>query len=157
GLVWSATWLALGREGPLAGAAAASASPAPNSVPYRRLLLSPTIIACWCASFGAQWGLSLALSWQGAFLVKGLGLPQASVGLLGALPAGASVLFVITASWGSQRLAASGVSSRIARGLLGGACVALGGVAMGLMPFLSGIPVKIVLATIGVAVPSAIY
>ena len=43
-------------------------------VGYAQLLLSPTILACWAASFGANWALSLALSWQGAYLVKGLGL-----------------------------------------------------------------------------------
>jgi hypothetical protein len=29
------------------------------------LLLSPTILACWATNFGAYWGLSQALSWQG--------------------------------------------------------------------------------------------
>jgi hypothetical protein len=54
-----------------------------------------TILACWAANFGAYWGLSQALSWQGAFLIKGLGLAQGSIGLLGALPAGASVVVVL--------------------------------------------------------------
>ena len=96
GLAWSAAWLALGREGPLTAAAATHATPTPpDRIAYRQLLLSPTIIASWCASFGAQWGLSQALSWQGAFLIKGLGFAQGSIGLLGALPAGASVILVI--------------------------------------------------------------
>jgi MFS transporter, ACS family, D-galactonate transporter len=158
GLAWSVAWLALGREGPLAAAAGANkAAGAQQRVPYRRLLLSPTIIGCWSASFGAQWGLSLALSWLGAFFIKGLGLSQGSIGLLGALPAGLSVILVIGAGWGSQRLLARGVSSRVARGILGGACVALGGAAMAIMPFAPGIAAKIALTTIGVAVPSAIY
>src|SRR5215469_5483820 len=39
------------------------------------------------------------------------------------------------------RLAVSdGVSSRMARGILGGACVALGGAALAAMPYLPGIP-----------------
>ena len=158
GLAWTAAWLALGREGPLVASGGANAAAATQQrVPYRRLLLSPTIIGCWCASFGAQWGLSLALSWLGAFLIKGLGLSQGSIGLLGALPAGLSVILVISTGWGSQRLLARGVSSRVARGILGGACVALGGAAMTIMPYAPGIAAKIALATIGVAVPSAIY
>jgi hypothetical protein len=119
-------------------------------------LLSPTILACWAANFGAYWGLSQALSWQGAFLIKGLGLAQGSIGLLGALPAGASVVVVFAAGWYSQRLLARGVSSRVARGLLGGGCVALGGLALAVMPYVPGIPAKIALATIGIAVPSVI-
>ena len=157
GLLWTAAWLAFGREGPLTAAAAANSTGAPKRVPYGQLLLSPTILACWCASFGAQWGLSQALSWQGAFLIKGLGLPQSSIGLLGALPAGAAVVVVIAAGWYSQRLLARGVSSRMARGLLGGASVALGGAALAVMPFAPGIPAKIALTTIGIAVPSIIH
>jgi len=127
GLAWAAAWLVLGREGSLTTATSTDPTLRPDRIAYRQLLLSPTIIASWCASFGAQWGLSQALSWQGAFLIKGLGFTQGSIGLLGALPAGASVILVIAASWSSQRLLARGVSSRVARGIFGGACVALGG------------------------------
>jgi ACS family D-galactonate transporter-like MFS transporter len=157
GLAWAVAWLVLGREGPLVAGSAVNASPTSGKVAYRQLLLSPTIIACWCASFAAQWGLSLALLWQGAFLIKGLGFAQGSIGLLGALPAGASVILVIAAGWYSQRLLARGVSSRVARGILGGACVALGGAALAIMPYVAGIPAKIALTTLGVALPSAIY
>jgi MFS transporter, ACS family, D-galactonate transporter len=101
--------------------------------------------------------LSQALSWQGAFLIKGLGFSQGSIGLLGALPAGASVLLVVAAGWFSQRLLARGVKSRVARGLFGGVCVALGGAALAFMPFAPGASAKIALTTIGVALPSVIY
>ena len=161
GLAWAVAWLALGREGIPAAAAGAgglpTSGPTSERIPYGQLLLSPTIIACWCAAFGAQWGLALALSWQGAFLIKGLGFAQGSIGLLGALPAGASVVLVIAAGWLSQRLLARGVSSRVARGIFGGACVALGGAAMAILPYVPSIPAKIALTTIGVALPSAIY
>lgn len=158
GLLWSAAWFALGREGALASEAAAAALPAAAPrIGYAKLVLNPTILACWCAAFGANWGLSQALSWQGAFLIKGLGLAQGSIGLLGALPAGLSVVVMIGAGWYSQRLLARGVSSRVARGLLGGGGVALGGLALAAMPFLPGVPVKIGLSTLGLALPSVIY
>jgi ACS family D-galactonate transporter-like MFS transporter len=157
GLVWTAAWLALGREGPIVAPGAKGAAPTPERVSYRQLLLSPTVVACWCASFGANWGLSQALSWQGAFLIKGLGLTQASIGLLGALPPGTSVVLVVAAGWYSQRLLSRGVSSRMARGFFGGVCVALGGAALAIMPYLPGIPLKIGLTTIGIALPTVIY
>ena len=157
GLAWTGTWLALGREGSIAARQPAGAAPASRRVPYGRLLLSPTIVACWCANFGAYWGLSQALSWQGAFLIKGLGFAQGSIGLLGALPAAASAVVVIASGWYSQRLISRGVSSRMARGLFGGACVALGGAALAIMPYVPNIPLKIALTTIGVALPSVIY
>jgi MFS family permease len=157
GLAWTALWLALGREGSLATGAASAGAPTPGRVDYRQLLLSPTIVACWCAAFGANWGLSQALAWQGAFLIKGLGLAQGSIGLLGALPAAGSVIATIAAGWYSQRLLARGVSSRLARGILGGFCVALGGAALTIMPHLPGISVKVAMTTLGVALPSVIY
>jgi MFS family permease len=157
GLLWAAAWLLLGREGPLTTGAATEAGAAPERVPYPRLLASGTILGCWCAGFGAYWGLSQALAWQGAFLIKGLGLAQGSIGLLGALPAAASVVVLVAAGWYSQRLLARGVSSRVARGVLGGACVALGGAALMIMPLVPGIALKIGLTTIGVALPSVIY
>jgi MFS transporter, ACS family, D-galactonate transporter len=89
-------------------------------------------------------------------LIKGLGFTQGSIGLLGALPAGVSVILVIAAGWFSQRLLARGVSSRVARGTFGGACVALGGAAMAIMPYVAGVSAKIALTTIGVVLPSVI-
>ena len=157
GLAWAAAWLVLGREGPLTAATAAELMPTPARIAYRQLLFSPTIVASWCASFGAQWGLSQALSWQGAFLIKGLGFTQGSIGLLGALPAGTSVIAVIAAGWCSQRLLARGVPSRVARGIFGGACVVLGGMALTIMPYVADPSAKIALTTIGVALPSVIY
>ena len=157
GLLWCIAWAALGGEGPLTAAAVPRSGPAGRRIPYARLVLSPTILACWGASFGAQWGLSQTLAWQGAFLIKGLGLTQGSIGLLGALPAAASVILVMAAGWYSQRLLTRGVGSRVARGILGGASVALGGAAMAIIPLVAGVAAKIALTTIGVALPSVIY
>lgn len=157
GLAWAAAWLVLGDEGPLDASRATHATRVTDRIAYRQLLFSPTVIASWCAGFGAQWGLSQALSWQGAFLINGLGFTQGSIGLLSALPAGASVILVISAGWFSQRLLARGVSSRMARGILGGACLAFGGAALMILPYAPGISAKLALTTIGVALPSVIF
>ncbi len=157
GLAWAAAWAILGREGSLSTAAVSGVAAMPERVSYGQLLLSPTIIASWCANFGAYWSLSQALSWQGAFLIKGLGFAQGSIGLLGALPAAVSVVVVIAAGWYSQRLLSRGTSSRVARGIFGGVCVALGGAALTIMPYVPSIALKIALTTAGVALPSVIY
>src|SRR5579863_3895830 len=142
GLVWSALWLAFGSEGPLTAAPAEDGASGAMRVGYGRLVLNPTIMACWAATFGANWALSLALSWQGAFLIKGLGLTQSSIGFLGALPAGGSAIAMLVAGWYSQHLLSRGTSSRLARGVIGGASVALGGAALAIMPLVPGIPEK---------------
>jgi MFS family permease len=158
GLAWCILWLVFGREGSLDDASPARHGAEPSQrVGYAQLLLSPTILACWAAAFGANWAVSLALSWQGAYLIKGLGLAQSSIGFLGALPAGGSAVAMLVTGWYSQRLLSHGASSRLARGILGGLGVVLGGAALTIMPFVPGIPVKIALATLGVALPSVIY
>jgi MFS transporter, ACS family, D-galactonate transporter len=157
GLIWTVAWLLLGREGTVAGSAAPSVAAAPGRVPYRRLLLSPTILATWAASFGAYWGLSLAIAWQGAFLIKGLGFTQQGIGLLSALPSGIGVILGVVGGWFSQHLLARGVSSRVARGLFGGGCVAIGGIALLLMPHLPGAAPKVAMTILATAVPSIIY
>ena len=157
GLVWCALWLALGREGSFAAGPAQTRAQARERVSYRALLSSPTILGCWAAAFGANWGLSQALSWQGAFLIKGLGLTQGSIGILGALPSGGTVIAMLSAGWLSQRLLSRGVSSRLARGLFAGLGVALGGAALVAVPYLPGITAKVLMTTLGVALPSVIY
>ncbi|MEW6642434.1 MAG: MFS transporter [Pseudomonadota bacterium] len=155
GLVWCAAWALLGREGRLVEAETAQAMG--EHIPYRRLLLNPTIVASWCAFFGAYWALSLSLSWQAAYFVKGLGFAQGSVGLLTALTSGLGVVIVIMLGWYSQRLMARGVSSRWARGCLGGACVAIGGLAMAALPLISDLPMKVAVGMLGMSLPSVIY
>jgi ACS family D-galactonate transporter-like MFS transporter len=157
GLAWTGLWLLLGREGAVAEPLVPGATAITLRVPYRQLVTSPTVVASWCAAFGAYWGLTLALTWQGAFLVKGLGIPQQSIGVLAALPPALSVVATITGGWVSQRLMSRGVSSRVARGILGGGCVALGGAALLAMPVLPGVAFKVAMTTIGIAFPTLIY
>lgn len=156
GLVWTLAWTVLGREGDLAQAHPVRDLSA-DRIPYRDLLLSPTIIASWCAFFGAYWALSLSLSWQSAYFVKGLGFAQRSVGFLSSFTSGLAVVLVLVLGWCSQRLMSRGVSSRLARGLLGGGCVALGGLALIVMPYIGSAPGKVVASAFGLALPSIIY
>ncbi|HEX3537072.1 MAG TPA: MFS transporter [Stellaceae bacterium] len=159
GLAWAAAWLALGREGPIADTGAPSAGPAAAGprIPYSRLLSNPTIVASWCASFGAYWGLSQALTWQGAFMIKGLGFTQGGIGLLSALPSGVSVIVLLAGGWLSQRLLAGGIGSRWARGVFGGAGVMLGGIALLLLPYMPNAGLEIAMTIIGTALPTVIY
>lgn len=156
GLVWTLAWAVLGREGDLAQSNPVR-DPSAERIPYRQLLLSPTIIASWCAFFGAYWALSLSLSWQAAYFVKGLGFAQSATGYLTSFTSGVGVVLVIGLGWCSQHLMFRGVSSRLARGLLGGGCVALGGLALIAMPYIDSIPGKVVAGAFGLALPSIIY
>ena len=157
GLLWTAVWAVFGREGSIQESTAPAAASTEERVPYARLLLSPTVLSSWCANFGAYWALTLAITWQGSFLIKGLGFTQQQIGLLAALPPAASVVVVVAGGWFSQRLLARGVSSRVARGVFGGVSVALGGVALLVMPSMPTDALKIAMTIIATALPSIIY
>jgi MFS transporter, ACS family, D-galactonate transporter len=157
GLAWAAAWLVLGREGSLANEFTPGSAPSVKRASYRQLLLSPTIIASWCAFFGAYWGLTLVLTWQPVFFVKGLGFSQSEIGLLLALPPALILIVELSGGWFSQRLLLEGKSSRVARGLLGGGSVFLGGAALLLMPFMPSTILKIAAITAATAFPTLIY
>ncbi|MFN5450587.1 MFS transporter, partial [Bradyrhizobium sp.] len=80
GLMWSAAWLWLGQEGPLAEIELAGLRE--QRVPYLQLLTSRTFVGCVAATFGAYWALSLGLTWFTPFLVKGLGFSQQQAGFI---------------------------------------------------------------------------
>jgi len=156
GLIWTVAWLLFGREGSIAEASDAFKG-LHADVSYRELLACPTIIASWCAFFGAYWGLSLAISWQAAYVINVLGFSQREVGLLSALPWGFAVILVITIGWYSQRLLARGVSSRVARGIFGGVCVALGGIVLLSLPYMPNTASRYIATMVGGSFPAVIY
>src|SRR5579871_954884 len=156
GLIWTAAWLLFGREGSITQASENLKSIGAN-VSYRELLSSPTILASWCAFFGAYWGLSLAVSWQAPYLINVLGFSQREVGIFSALPWGFAVILVITLGWYSQRLLARGASSRVARGIFGGVCVALGGLVLLSLPYMPNTASRYIATMVGGSLPAVIY
>src|SRR4051812_6818424 len=155
GLLWVAAWLVLGQEGPLAEVEFATAKDA--RVPYAELLLSRTFIGCAAASFGAYWALSIGLTWFTPFMIKGLGLSQQQAGFVSVLPWIFGAVVVLTTGWVSQVLTARGVSTRLARGVLGSMPLVVGGLIMALMPYGGSPAIQIALLVIGSGLSGAIY
>jgi MFS transporter, ACS family, D-galactonate transporter len=156
GMIWAMAWSLLGKEGTVEQASTALPAAAP-AVPYSRLLLNGTVLATYCAFFGAYWALSLGLAWQIPFLVQGLGFSQATAGTIGALPWGVSVIVSVGTGWYSQYLLRQGVPSRLARGIFAGACVAAGGLAFTLLDYVPTVELKIAVLVLGGTLPSVIY
>jgi MFS transporter, ACS family, D-galactonate transporter len=157
GLLWVAAWFALGKEGNIATTVARDSGLAIEHVPYSKLLLNGTVLSGFATGFGAYWGLSLLVGWFTPYLIKGLGYTQKDASWITTLPWAASPFIVIFAGWFSQYLLARGASTRVARGLFGGGCVALGGVCLILMRYMPGDTLKIVMMVAGISVPSVIY
>ncbi|MDU6378366.1 MAG: MFS transporter, partial [Bradyrhizobium sp.] len=147
GLMWSAAWLWLGQEGPLAEIELAGLRE--QRVPYLQLLTSRTFVGCVAATFGAYWALSLGLTWFTPFLVKGLGFSQQQAGFISILPWVFGACVVMTTGWLSQRLMARGVSTRMARGVLGATPLIFGGMLMAAMPHVDGATTRIALLVVG--------
>ncbi|MGY4304411.1 MFS family permease [Bradyrhizobium sp. USDA 4369] len=155
GLMWSAAWLWLGQEGPLAEIELAGLRE--QRVPYLQLLTSRTFIGCVAATFGAYWALSLGLTWFTPFLVKGLGFSQQQAGFISILPWVFGACVVMTTGWLSQRLMARGVSTRMARGVLGATPLIFGGMLMAAMPHVDGAATRIALLVVGSGLCGSIY
>jgi MFS family permease len=187
GLVWVVVWYFVGREGPiedlpsqLAGAERPGYAQAERPgyaqaerpeyaqaerlgyaqaerVGYGHILLAPTFVGCVLACFGAYWSLTMGLTWFTPFVVKGLGIPQSSAGLIASLPWVMGASTVLLSGWISQVLVGRGVSTRVARGVLGAVPLILGGVLIGFLPFVSGVGAKIALLVVGTGLSGPIY
>ncbi len=157
GLIWVAAWMLFGREGTLTGAVASDTGALVERVPYARLIGNGTVLSVMATGFGAYWGLSLLIGWFTPYLIQGLGFAQREASWITALPWAASPLIVVSAGWLSQRWLAQGVTTRLARGVFAGAAVAMGGVALLIMPYLAGAVPRIAMVIAGISVPAVIY
>lgn len=154
-LLWAVAWFVFGKEGPLVSTAAVVTEE--QRIPYWRLLTSRTFIGCVAATFGAYWALSLGLTWFTPFLVKGLGFSQQQAGFISILPWVFGACVVMTTGWLSQRLMARGVSTRMARGVLGATPLIFGGMLMAAMPHVDGATTRIALLVVGSGLCGSIY
>lgn len=157
GLIWCVLWLAFGREGTLQADVRGESGLAIERVPYARLIFNPTMLALILTAFGAYWGLSLLVAWFPPFLIVGLGITPAAASIVAAVPWAAGAIIVILGSALSQRCITRGVSSRVARAILGGAFVIAGGIALVVMPYASIVWLKVLLVVLGISLPSVIY
>ncbi|MFL9499967.1 MFS transporter [Rhodopseudomonas palustris] len=155
GLMWAVAWLALGKEGPLVPSPTVAA--AEVRIPYARLLTSRTFIGCVLATFGAYWALSLGLTWFTTFIIQGLGFSQHQAGLISITPWVFGACVVLFTGWLSQRLMQRGVSSRMARGVLGAAPLLVGGAIILMLPYIDSPVAQIVALVVGSGLCGSIY
>ncbi|MFC9788217.1 MFS transporter [Rhodococcus sp. NPDC127528] len=159
GLLWVAAWLVVGREGPYDSIEAATAAPVADGstaaephIAYRHIFLCGTSLSLLVAGFAAYWALALLISWVPAYLEGPLGFGARAAGLLVVLPWGVSGVLMLCQGFLTDGLMRRGVSSRIARGLLGAGCVLVAGVAMLLLPVAPAGLATMVLLTLAFAI-----
>ncbi|MFM0077196.1 MFS transporter [Paraburkholderia nemoris] len=134
GCLWTVLWLMLGAEGTIDERVdPASSDPAPQSyrhVPYRRLIVDPTLVGCILLTFVGYSVLSVGFTWFPAYLRLALGYPAAEAGWIFSLIVGTGIPATLAMSFFSQWLAGKGVSSRLSRGVMTSVSVALAGLAL---------------------------
>ncbi|MEV6229705.1 MFS transporter [Saccharopolyspora shandongensis] len=160
GIVWVLLWLVLGEEGTIAGAARDRQTPGGGidepHVPYRRILLSGTGFGAFFNAFVSYWGLALLISWVPPYFQIVLGYSASETGTLLVLPWVANALFVLGQGLLSEWLMRRGVSSRLARGVLGGVAVMIAGIAMVLFPLTAG-GLQLVLMTVAFSLGAIVF
>ncbi len=157
GFIWVAVWLLVGEEGPLSEPVADAGGAGLPFVAYWRLLTCRSAVGVLIAGFCAYWALTLAVVWLPAYLNKAAGFSATEVGWILTLPSLTQIVLSPGMGALSQWLLARGVSSRNARGLLGGACVAIAGLAMLCLPLATSAPLQIALVMLAFASGSVIY
>lgn len=130
GIVWVLVWWMFGQEGPESREQVTQIQSERARVPYATLVFSRTVIGVTLASFSAYWALTLFVVWLPAFLVKGAGYSPQDAGWIVMVPSSFQVVASIAVGYLSQRMLGWGFSTRVARGLLGGGLVGLGGACM---------------------------
>ncbi|MEU6778713.1 MFS transporter [Nonomuraea angiospora] len=161
GLAWAVGWLFIGREGPhgqaaagpvteaAAGRAAGPVAEAASRAPIRSILLTGTFAGFVAASTASAMLAIVVLTWLPSYFQVSLGFSAVAAGSLFGVPSIAAMVFLYGFGAWSDRMLKRGTAARRARGLLGGALLALGGVFLAALPLSSGVAVPIALLMLG--------
>jgi ACS family D-galactonate transporter-like MFS transporter len=127
-LGWFFIWSATAAEGPLDGLPSRPENSA--RVAYWQLLSSRTAVGVFLAGFAAYSVIALNITWLANYLVKELHMTLIGAGWTIGFVSLMQMLLVPGFAALSQALSGLGVSSRVARGLVGAACVITSGASM---------------------------
>jgi ACS family D-galactonate transporter-like MFS transporter len=157
GLAWCAAWLALGREGPLDTEVPPGGAQERQRVPYRALLVCPTIVGVQIVGFAAYWLVVLAVVWLPASLAARFGYSQVKIGWLMTLLTVFEIVSVPAICEFSERLSRRGVSSRIARARIAMTCVAAAGLSAALFAVLPGTVMPLVCMIVAFSIGDVVF
>ena len=155
-LGWVCIWAAAAAEGPIDGKPGSSPADVVR-VPYRQLLSSRTALGVFAAGFAAYWVIALNITWLANYLVKQMSITPIRAGWVIGLVSLMHMLLVPGFAWISQLLSGFGVSSRVARGVVGAACVVASGASLIWMAGLQSGMLKVFLIGLGFSIGNVIF
>jgi MFS family permease len=149
-LLWCVVWVVVGGDGPLGVISSGS-----GRVSLWRTLLTSTSLGCALSAFAAYWALALIVAWVPPYLEAGLGYSRTETGFLTTLPWIAMTVAALLLGFIVQRLLKAGVSGRMTRGVIAGACVLIGGLAVLGCVHTDNATLSLILMSIGFGIPAA--
>jgi len=159
GLAWTAVWLPTWKPGPHGEdkSTAAEQTSGEPSVPWSRLVLSPTFLGGALAVMAMYGIVSAVLTWLPSYFEKGLGYSRVEAGAMFGFPSIASLAMIFVLSFISDRLITRGASSRVLRGVVPAVGLIVCGAALALLPSI-GIPaLAVAVISIGYAFGASIF
>ncbi|MFE1198551.1 MFS transporter [Streptomyces olivaceoviridis] len=155
---WALVWWRIGHDGPYDHTRAGDPGGGGGRLPYRRVLLSGTVLGSVSSAFGAAWALSLSHAWLPAYLRTQMHLSAEDAATTISVVSGFGLVLLLAVSPAVDALKARGVSSRWSSGAAQGIAVCVAGCAMAALPFADAGAARLVLiglafGTTAVAVP----
>jgi len=160
GTLWAIVWVCIGALGPMSGQQDPKlniAGALPQSVPYRRLLTTGTLIGLLVLFFTTYWSIAIKVSWMPLYLREGLGYSAEATGYLVALPYACAAVFQIATGALSGWWTSRGATSRTARCLLASGLAAVGGLSTILFAVMDRGPLQMLVIVAGASMASAGY
>jgi sugar phosphate permease len=155
-LGWVCIWAAVAAEGPIDGESVSSPADAAR-VPYWQLLSSRTALGVFAAGFAAYWVIAVNITWLANYLVKQMSMTPIRAGWVIGLVSLMHMMLVPGFAWISQLLSGFGVSSRVARGVVGAACVVASGASLIWMAGLQSGMLKVFLIGLSFSIGNVIF
>ncbi|AKJ11046.1 MFS transporter [Streptomyces incarnatus] len=148
--VWALLWWRTGHDGPYDGQHAGTGTGAGGlRLPYRRILLTGTVLGSIASAFGAQWALSLSQAWLPSYLRTQLGMSARSAAACISVVSGFGLVLLLSVSPFVDALKSRGVSSRWSSGAVQSTAVCVAGCAMAAIPFVHATGPRLILITLG--------
>ncbi|MEU1131308.1 MFS transporter [Streptomyces sp. NPDC005900] len=141
---WALVWWRVGHDGPYDHKRTAGGTSQPR-LPYRKILLTGTVLGSISSAFGAAWALSLSHAWLPAYFRTQMDMSAAASATAISVMSGFGLVLLLAVSPFMDALKSRGVSSRCSSGAGQSIAVCVAGCAMTAFPFIDASGPRLVL------------
>lgn len=146
--LWALLWWRVGHDGPYDDHRKTATGSSGPRIPYRKILLSGTVLGSIASAFGAAWALSLSQAWLPAYFRTQMDMSAAASATAISVTSGFGLVLLLAVSPFVDGLKSRGVSSRWSSGVAQSAAVCGAGCAMAVFPFVEATGPRLVLIAV---------